>query len=463
MSITAYVIELVDSSGRIDESRYAAPASSAEILDLTGGETYRVRVAAENENGRGGWVEERAIPQKIVPPPPDGLAVVESYRGLHVTWEDPAAVGPPITAYLIDLLDSQATVSTRSVSSDDRTAEFTGLVSGRPYDVRLVALSGDTESEPVLAQGVPLDRIAFVSDHEGRDAIYYMDARMHGDAVAVSDPVRVTDSEAWRREGSPSWSPDGSWIAFQRRHPEGTHWQVFVKNITTGEERQLVCGRDNGWGPSWSPDGTSIAYARGSGGNDIWTINIETGEARSLKDKYDADDAFLSWSPDGNAIAFARRDHDPRRSSWSNSRNPREIRVLTDVASEAAELNVSLLTEGYEAGHYSTPEWSPSGSEIVYSVSLPGSQLRHIDVMDGDGNRLRRLTSEHRDDDPSWSPDGGSIAFTRGSEGSRSIYVVNSSGGEPELLLGFAGNDYWAPSWAPNSDVAVAPTFDCRS
>ena len=461
--ITGYVVEWEDSGGKIHESRYAALSSSAEILDLIGGEAYRVRVAAENENGRGGWVEETAIAAVPVPAAPGGLAVVESYRSLQVTWEDPPAGGPPITEYRLELSTADREAIAFGLSPDDTSAEIEGLLSGRLYDVRLLAVNGDAPSDPALAQGVPLDRVAFASDHEGRDAIYYVDARVHGGAVAVSDPVRVTDNGARLREGSPSWSPDGGWIAFQRRHPEGTHWQVFVKNIATGEERRLVCGRDNGWGPDWSPDGSLIAYARGSGGNDIWTINIGTGEAGSIKDEYGADDAYLSWSPDGDAIAFARRDHDPRRSSLYNSRNPREIRVLTGVASEATALGVSLLTEGYEEGHYSTPEWSPEGNEIAYSVSLSGSRDRHIEVMDRDGNRLRRLTSEHHDDDPSWSPNGGWVALARGFEGSRGIYVVDSSGGEPTQLLGFPGNDYWAPSWAPNSDVAVDPTFDCRS
>ena len=462
--ITGYVVEWEDSSGRIEDLRYSPLSSSAAILGLVGGEAYRVRVAAENENGRGGWVEETAIAAVPVPAAPGGLAVVESYRSLQVTWEDPPAGGPQITGYLVDLFDPRSSARWETnVSPDDRSADFTELMSGRLYEVRLYAVNGDVLSEPVLADGVPLDRIAFVSDHEGRDAIYYADSRVQGDDIVVSGLVRVTDNGARLREGSPSWSPDGSWIAFHRRHPEGSHWQPFVKNVATGEERQLVCGRDNGWGPIWSPDGRFIAYARGSGGNDIWMINIETGEARSLKDKYDADDAYLSWSPDGDAIAFARRDHNPNRSSWYNSRSPREVRILTGIAPEATELGVSLLTGGYAEGHYSTPEWSPEGNEIAYSVSLPGSQYRHIDVMDGDGNRLRRLTSEHHDDDPSWSSNGKWIAFARGSEGSRSVYVVNSSGGESMQLLGFPGNDSWAPSWAPNSDVAVNPTFDCRS
>lgn len=462
--ITGYVLQWEDSAGRIEELKFTATSSAAEIPDLVGGATYRVRVAAENDNDIGGWAEATAVAAIPAPAVPAGLEVWELHRALAVSWGEPPADGPPITEYRVELLSGNSLQDVLNVSPDDRIAQFTELVSGRLYEVRLAAVNRDVPSEPALVQGVPLYRLALVSAHEGREAIYYVDARVYGDAVeAPYGLVGVTDSSADLREGSPGWSPDGSWIAFNRMHPAGTHRRIFATNIATGEERQLMCGSDNGWGPSWSSGGGLIAFARGDGGNDIWTVDIETGEARSMKDLRYADDAFLSWSPDGDAIAFARRDHDPRRSDRYNARNPREIRVLTGVASGATELGVSWLTAGYEAGDYTTPDWSPDGDEIAYSVSLSDSENRQIGVMDRDGGWLRQLTSGHYDNDPSWSPDGRWIAFARGLEGARSIYVIDSAGGEPRRLMGLPGNDYWAPSWAPNSDVAVDPTFDCRS
>ena len=464
--ITAYVVEWEDSSGRIDYQRYAAGTTEAVIPDLDGGETYRVRVFAENENGRGGWAEDTAVVAVPVPETPAGVAVAAFHHMLHVSWEESSVSSGrwPVTGYVLEYYDADNTsIGGQSVGPDERRAEIAGLVSGTSYEVRLFAVNEGGFSEPAVAWGAPLHRIAFVSDYEGRDAIYYMDVSVESDAVTVAEFVRVTDSDTRQREGSPSWSPDGSWIAFHRRHPENSHWQIFVKNIQSGEERQLVCGRDNGWSPTWSPDGSLIAYARGDRGNDLWAINVETGETRSLKDKYDADDAYPSWSPDGDMIVFARRDHDPRWSNRYNSRNPREIRVLTGVSTDAADLGVTWLTSSYAEGHYTSPEWSPGGDRIAYSASLSGSAELHIAVMDQAGNALQQLTSEHHDDDPTWSPDGEWVAFARGSDGARSIYVISSSGGEPEQLLGFPENDYWAPSWAPAGDVSVDPAYDCRS
>ena len=468
LPITGYVVELVDPDGKTSRQGYDADASSAEIPDLVGGDSYLVRVAAENENGLGGWDEETATipppptPPPTPPPPPKDLEVSEHYRRLVVSWTEPNNGGSAITHYLLEW-NSEGEEPDSDPVTDDGSTEFTkeidGLVSGRTYEVQLVAVNEVGESEPAVVLGVPLDRVAFVSNLDGQDAIYYADFSSIYFVIREGNWNRVTDSD--REEGSPSVSPDGSWVAFHRRTAEDTHWQIFVRNIDSGVERQLICHSDNGWSPTWSPDGQSIAFARGSGGNDIWTINVETGEAKSLKDKFDTDDAYPSWSFDEDTIAFARRNYDPRRSRAYNSRNPREIRILTDISDATTGIGVVLLTKGYEEGDYTSPDWSPDGDRIAYSISLTGSEYRHIDVMDRDGNKLQQLTREHYDDDPSWSPDGQWIAFVRGEGGSRDLYVVGTAGVEPVPLLVHGLYDYVAPSWSPNGDVRVDPTFDC--
>lgn len=449
-----------------------------------------MRVAAENENGRGGWSEkEIAMPAAtstttagtttttsaattttevtLVPETPSGLVVQEHYRRLTLNWTGPSE--SEVTSYLIELHADDGIIDRYEVSHENSneisSKEFLGLVSGKTYQVKLFSARDGVYSKPFEVLAVPLDRVTFVSNLNGQDAIYYADFSTRDLVIQEGRWDRVTDSETV--EGSPNMSPDGSWVAFHRRHPDDTHWQIFLKHIDTGEERQLICGSDNGWSPTWSPDGGSVAFARGSGGNDIWVIDVETGDAQSLKDKFDADDAYPSWSPDGDTIAFARRDYDARRSRTYNSRNRREIRILTGVMSGAeTELGVTRLTN-HEEGDYSAPDWSPKDEKIAYSISPTGSSDRHIDVMDRDGNKLQQLTREHYDDDPSWSPDGEWIAFARGMAGSRDLYVVSTDDGdsvpEPVPLLLHGGFDYSAPSWSPNRDVGVNPTFDCRS
>ena len=461
-AITGYRVEL-DLGGTRQDPGEASPVDrSWEFTGLVNGETYEVRVAAMNEVDTGDYARKIGIP-RAEPGLPGDVTLQEGDGRLVVSWEEPDDRGSAITGYHVELyLGGTLLRGIGGVSPNSRSEEFTGLVNGETYEVRVAAVNEVDIGDFARKVGIPradLVRLAFTSNYEGQDAIYYADFRRSGDALELMEWKRVTDSD--REEGSPSVSPDGSWIAFNRRTAKGGHWQIFVRNIDSGVERQLICQSDNGWSPTWSPDGRSIAFARGSGGNDIWTINVETGEPKSLKDIFDRDDAYPSWSSDGDTIAFARRNYDPRRSRASNSRSPREIRILTGVSDATTGIGVALLTKGYEEGDYTSPNWSPEADRIAYSNSLTGSEYRHIDVMDRDGNKLQQLTREHYDDDPSWSPDGQWIAFVRGEDGSRDLYVVSTAGGEPVPLLVHGVYDYGAPSWSPNRDVSVDPTFDC--
>jgi Tol biopolymer transport system component len=66
----------------------------------------------------------------------------------------------------------------------------------------------------------------------------------------------------------PSWSPDGKWIAMQRR--VGTKIDVWIYEVATGALFPLTYYGDAAK-PTWSYDGKSIWFTRPSGqGEDIW-------------------------------------------------------------------------------------------------------------------------------------------------------------------------------------------------
>lgn len=71
-------------------------------------------------------------------------------------------------------------------------------------------------------------------------------------------PVMLTEEWRWAYEYSPSWSSDGSRIAFQRREPDGTYDIYAIKIDGSGAANLTRTPRVEDYSPSWRPSGLSV-------------------------------------------------------------------------------------------------------------------------------------------------------------------------------------------------------------
>ncbi len=94
-------------------------------------------------------------------------------------------------------------------------------------------------------------------------------------------------------------------IAFDHLPPGGiTHDVVSIAVDGTGSTR-LTSTTTSPW-PSWSPDGSRIAFTSSRDGNDeIYVMNAD-GSALTRLTNNSATDIEPAWSPDGSRIAFVR-------------------------------------------------------------------------------------------------------------------------------------------------------------
>jgi dipeptidyl aminopeptidase/acylaminoacyl peptidase len=98
--------------------------------------------------------------------------------------------------------------------------------------------------------------------------------------------VRLTDDP--QDDDNPTWSPDGSQIAFDRA---GVIW---VMNSDGSDETSLGVGGEN---PAWSPDGTRIAFQTfGGEGFDIATV-AATGTGPQFVTRDASTDLNPDWQP----------------------------------------------------------------------------------------------------------------------------------------------------------------------
>ena len=72
-----------------------------------------------------------------------------------------------------------------------------------------------------------------------------------------SEPVPLTSLGG--NAGTPRWSPDGQWIAFDYR--PGTRSQIYVMDSVGHSLHQITTDNSNQVVPSWSRDGKSVYFA----------------------------------------------------------------------------------------------------------------------------------------------------------------------------------------------------------
>jgi Tol biopolymer transport system component len=110
-------------------------------------------------------------------------------------------------------------------------------------------------------------------------------------ATDGSEQNRLTDDD--RNDLLPSWSPDGTQIAFASdRDSDINIIEIFVMNATDGSDVTRLTDNDAiDANPSWSPDGTQIAFAsdREDGNFEIFVMNATDGsEQTNLSNNGDA-------------------------------------------------------------------------------------------------------------------------------------------------------------------------------
>lgn len=302
--------------------------------------------------------------------------------------------------------------------------------------------------------------------------------------------VQLTDTDA--REMSPTWSSDGTQIAFFRVNAdqESQAWDhdIIVKPLLGGFETKLASVGKKAVGLDWSPDGKYLAYAA-SGKPDelqrVYLLSVATGESRQITAPEAVNDEFMPrFSPNGRSLAYLLG-----RDAGSHLC----IQYLGNSESEC-------ITPEEEEWHLWDFDWTPDSQALVAVVGGPsgGRMLMRVPATAGNpvplpygdeakfvsiaqfGNRLV-YSREFQDHNlwrapgpvavdsteppsvivpstwdelyPAYAPDGNKIAFMSARSSFWEIWVANADGSNPRQLTRM-GNATW-PRWSPDSRQIV--------
>lgn len=193
---------------------------------------------------------------------------------------------------------------------------------------------------------------------------------------------------------------------------------------------------DNAAHPAWSLDGQWLAFTSercDACGNDVFALNLETGELRQLTDVHGSINQYLRWSPDGQQI------------------------VLTGALDKSLADSGGIYVLDFESGHFQqlafenvhneiAPTWSPDGQQIAFKATPPREAYR-LYVSNSDGNNLRSLALELDpwEDNITWSPDGQALVMSSFKDG---IYVLQVD--QQEITSRKISASGWSPMWSPD-------------
>lgn len=227
---------------------------------------------------------------------------------------------------------------------------------------------------------------------------------------------------------SPSWSPDGQWLAYVSF--ENKKSAIYVQFVRTGERRQVSARAGINGAPVWSPDGKKLALTLGgSGGNpDIYMLELQTQNLTRITDD-PAIDTEAAWAPDGKSIYFTS----------DRAGGPQIYKIGVNPGDRPKRIT---FTGNYNA----RPRLSADGN-LLAMVTLDSGNYR-VAVQDLSNGTVRVLSKGHLDESPSFAPNGATLMYSS-REGGRGTLATVSVDGLTGLRLKSEQGEVRDPAWGP--------------
>ena len=292
-----------------------------------------------------------------------------------------------------------------------------------------------------------------------------------GDGVVL---VKRPDERHQKELGEPIFAPDGGSIYYTRNTTPGpifeyaqdSNTQLFAierYDLKTGEVSTAASGAGGSVRPTPSPDGKKIAFVRRERAKSkLYVKDLTTGEERKVYDALDQDMQEtwavhgvypnMDWTPDSKSIVFWAGGKIRRVDADGSNAQVIPFRVSDSRGAIAPPRpEVEVAPDSFTTKMPRFASVSPDGRQAVFE------SLGKLWIKPMSGGAPRRLTKggEGRELFPSWSRDGRQIVYVDWTDaGLGRIRTISPSGGNARDVTALPGH-YFRPRFSPDGRTIV--------
>jgi Tol biopolymer transport system component len=248
-------------------------------------------------------------------------------------------------------------------------------------------------------------------------------------------------------EGYPSFSPDGTQVAFQWCTEEpAANCDIYVKQIGVEPPSRLTTDAAEDFSPAWSPDGQFIAFLRKlSPTRTALMLTPQRGGQERLLGESDITNRgvlpgpYLAWTPDSKWLVLP----------WGEAGKPAEGLFLFNVETrETRRLTTSDDT---------APAFSPDGRTLAFNRTVARDLIYLLHLTkdyqpEGEPERVAPAAESYQNFGIAWSPDGKDIVFSSGYSANAGLWRVAASAGARPRRIAFASEGASAPAVSRQGD-----------
>jgi len=304
--------------------------------------------------------------------------------------------------------------------------------------IAAIIVMGATNAYPVTTTYLGPGRDPHWS-RDGTNRLVYTDTyHIYMIPASGGTATEITDQYAGWIASWPSWSPDGSQVAF---------WSVaagLLMSPAAEHADTVAVAVGGGWTDwaEWSPVDDLIAFAGSTDQGDpgVYVCPAASGGYDARVRITSAESRSPCWSPSGTNIAFC--------APGAAYGMKRLFIVPSDGSTTPTGVPVTLpLPDNYAQDLWS-PDWSPDGRWIacVYTLTSGGNATYSLwAVRPWGGSPVEILPPQGQILAPSWSEDGTQIAYESGG----GIWIASD--------LPTSGTTSVPPSHVADQDLVVFP------